>query len=596
MGRIPEETIQQIRDRVDIVELVGRYVQLKRSGVNNFGLCPFHGEKTPSFNVNADRQSFHCFGCGEGGNAISFLMKIEGLGFREAVEKLAAEVGVEIAEERTSPEEEARRRERERLQRINVEACHFYHRLLMRDNCAGQARAYLKKRGFDGDDARAWQLGYAPDAWDRLAGYLAEKGIEAGPARQLGLVRPGKQGRGDYDLFRDRLIFPIEDHYGNVVAFGGRALKDDGPKYINSPESPIYHKGRVLYGLFAGREMMRKSRCAVVVEGYFDVLAMHRAGWKNTVATCGTAMTRDHARLLKRYADTLILLFDQDSAGQAAVVRGLEAALPEGLEVRTLSLDPGEDPDSFLARYGREELERRIDNAVPALEWDMDRLLGEASDIRSRARAIDELAGRISLVADPIERDLYIRGLAERTGLDAATLSGPARSDRHPSGIEQRTQAVEVAPAPQRDSAAGGLHPAEELLLHLLAVDSVAREQAAGVDLEEVFMHSAALELARELVNLPQETGDPLAVLSLNDGQRRILSGILEKDRARLGEEPDAMLAECCRRLKTERLRRRDRELSRLIAEAEKNGDQAARNDLLREKQDISRRLKAGLT
>ncbi|RME36212.1 MAG: DNA primase, partial [Deltaproteobacteria bacterium] len=544
--------------------------------------------------VNADRQSFHCFGCGEGGNAISFLMKIEGLGFREAVEKLAAEVGVEIAEERTSPEEEARRRERERLQRILTEACSFYHRLLMRDGSAARARAYLKKRGFDGDTARAWQLGYAPDAWDQLALYLADRGVEAEPARQLGLIRPGRQGRGDYDLFRDRVMFPIEDHYGNIVAFGGRALKDDGPKYINSPESPVYHKGRVLYGLFAGREQMRKSRRAIVVEGYFDVLAMHRAGWKNTVATCGTAMTVEHARLLKRYADTLILLFDQDRAGQAAVVRGLEAALPIGLDVRTLSLEPGEDPDSFLARHGQQELERRLENAVPALEWDMERLLAGADDVRARARAIDELVGRIRLVVDPIERDLYLKRLADKVGLDVATLTARGKTGRSGGAETRRAAPVGTVPAPA-DTDGSGLHPAEELLLHLLAVDAEARKRVAGTGVEKVFLSPAALDLARLLVNLPDmdEEGDPIRSLALNDGQSRILSGILEKDRARLGEDAEAMLAECLRRLEVERLRRRDRELSRLIAQAEKAGQSDQRQKLLREKQNIARRLKA---
>ena len=259
-GRIPEEIIQEIRERTDIVEVVSGYLPLKRSGANHQGLCPFHGEKTPSFNVNSTRQIFHCFGCGVGGNVFAFLMQIEGLSFPEAVRRLGERAGVEVPEEAPSPTEQRRREEQERLVRINEVACDFYHRVLLEAPEGATARSYLRQRGYDGEVARRFRLGFAPDSWDALAKHLAQKGFDPELFRErLGLTRPGREGRGDIDLFRRRLLFPIFDLRGQVVAFGGRVLDDALPKYINSPESPIYHKGRTLFGLYQAREAMRRE-------------------------------------------------------------------------------------------------------------------------------------------------------------------------------------------------------------------------------------------------------------------------------------------------------------------------------------------------
>ena len=248
MGRIPEEKIQEIKDRIDIVEVVSSYLPLKRSGVNNQGLCPFHQEKSPSFNVNSARKIFHCFVCGVGGNVFSFLMRMEGLSFPDAVKRLGEKVGVEVAEEEVSPAEIHRRESRERLARINEVAGQFYHQLLLEDEAGAHGRRYLRQRGYAGETVRAFQVGFAPEGWETLSKHLAGKNFSAEDIRKTGLVRPGKQGRGDYDLFRNRLLFPIHDLQGRMVAFGGRVLDDSLPKYINSPETEIYHKGQVLYG------------------------------------------------------------------------------------------------------------------------------------------------------------------------------------------------------------------------------------------------------------------------------------------------------------------------------------------------------------
>ncbi|NIR60506.1 MAG: DNA primase, partial [Gammaproteobacteria bacterium] len=340
-GRISDDKIEEIRDRTDMVQLVSSYVSLKRSGVNHFGLCPFHSEKSPSFSVNSARQRYHCFGCGEDGDAFSFLMKMEGLSFPEAIRTLGERVGVVVEEERPDPEAERRRRERETLHRINETVADFYHRILMKSPEGEPARRYLKGRGYDGTIAARFQLGYAPEGWETLAGFLDREGVEAERARVLGLIRPGKDGRSDYDLFRGRLIFPIDGKGGRVAAFGGRTLGDGQPKYINSPESPVYHKSRVLYGMDRSREAIRRAGEVIVVEGYFDLLALYRAGIENVVATCGTALTEDHARMIRRYADTVRLLFDQDEAGRTATFRAMEALLPAGLSVSVVALEAG---------------------------------------------------------------------------------------------------------------------------------------------------------------------------------------------------------------------------------------------------------------
>ena len=313
--QIPEEIIQEIRDRTDIVEVVSSYLPLKRSGANNQGLCPFHSEKSPSFNVNSTRQIFHCFGCGVGGNVFNFLMRMEGLAFPEAVRRLGEKAGVEVPDEQMTPAEEQRRQERDKLARINEVAAEFYHQLLLDGEDAAPARRYLRQRGFDAEAVRFFRLGYAPEQWDGLSSHLKGKGFEPKAVRDLlGLTRSGKKGREDYDLFRKRLMIPIIDIHDHVVAFGGRVLDDSLPKYINSPESPIYHKSRTLYGLHGAREAMRRENAGVIVEGYFDQMALHRAGFENSVATCGTALTPEHVKLLKRYTDRLLLLFDQDKS------------------------------------------------------------------------------------------------------------------------------------------------------------------------------------------------------------------------------------------------------------------------------------------
>jgi DNA primase len=599
MGRIPEEKIQEIRERLDIVEVVSSYLPLKRSGANHQGLCPFHGEKTPSFNVNAPRQIFHCFGCGVGGNVFSFLMRIEGLSFPEAVRRLGERVGVEVEEETLSPVEEKRREEAERLVRINEVAADFYHRILLEEPEGAAARRYLRERGYNGEAARRFRLGYAPERWDALAKHLETKGFEPALVREkLGLVRPGRDGRSDYDLFRRRLLFPISDSRGQVVAFGGRVLDDSLPKYINSPESPVYHKGRTLYGLYQAKEGMRQTGEGIVVEGYFDQMALDRAGFGNAVATCGTALTAEHARVLKRYAKRLLLLFDQDSAGQKATFRAMEALLPEGFAVAVVALEAGEDPDSFLRKRGTEAFRARMQGARPALEVFMEAVLAACGDsVEGRARAVEEFMDRLSLLPSDIERSLYRRLLSQRTGIEEDLLR---RRSPPPAGAPPRqdpVRPVSTPPSrpPARPKETGAGTRAQELLLHMLDGNPEIRRKVAGEGVESFFSDEDRRGIAERLVE-DAEGESPMQRLldddRLSEEQKALVSGILIRDAQIYAEDPEAIFADCRQAVVRERLRKRSRELPGLIRQAEQSGDREALDAYYREQIEINRTLK----
>ncbi len=298
---IPDDKVQEVRERAAILDVIADYVSLRKAGANYLGLCPFHGEKTPSFNVNPGRAIFHCFGCGVGGNVFSFIMKMEGLSFPEAVKFLAKRVGVTIEERPPTPQEKRRLDEKEALYRITELAVRFYRRILKEDPAGEPGRRYLERRGVDEATAEAYRLGFAPDKWDALTRHLEQQKAPLEIAEKLGLVRKRESG-GYYDMFRNRLLFTIADPYGKPIGFGGRVLDDTLPKYINSPESPIYHKSEILFGVDLAKQAMREQGAAIIVEGYFDHLALYQAGVRHAVATCGTALTSGHLKLLQRYA------------------------------------------------------------------------------------------------------------------------------------------------------------------------------------------------------------------------------------------------------------------------------------------------------
>lgn len=607
MGRIAEEKIQEIRDRADIVEVVSSYLPLKRAGGgNHLGLCPFHAEKTPSFNVNAARQIFHCFGCQVGGNVFSFVMRMEGLSFPEAVRRIGERVGIVVEDEEPTPAETREREEIERLARIGEVACDFYHRILLEAPEGGAARRYLRERGYDGDAVRRFRLGYAPEGRDLLAAHLRGKGFDSRWGKELGLVRE-RDGGGEYDLFRRRLLFPISDVQGRIVAFGGRVLDSSLPKYINSPESRLYHKGRLLYGLHGARDALRRAGEGIVVEGYFDHLALARAGFDNAVATCGTALTADHARLLKRYCERVLLLFDQDAAGRKATFRGMEAMLAEGLHPAVVDLDPGEDPDSFLARRGAEEFRRRLEAARPALEVFMEAELADrGTGIEGRAKAAEEVAARIALLPGEIERDLYLKALAARAGVDIDVLRRQSRRSGDPPrpvGTSRPTSppSREERPAPPRPAAAvrrspGAAVKAQQLLLHLMLQEPAVCRRVEAEGAGTFFLGEHFQAAARQLMRFYDE-GRPLdgGLLSepLSEEQKGILAGLLMQEGESLAEVQEPLFEDCRRAVEKERLREQVRELDRLLREAEEAGDRDRCAALQGERIKINRKLKS---
>ncbi len=600
-GLIGEDKIQEIRERIDIVELVSSYLPLKRSGANHLGLCPFHSEKTPSFNVNAPRQIFHCFGCGVGDDVFSFLMRMEGLNFPEALRRLAERAGVAIDEQPLTPVEEQQRQERDRLLRVSEVAAAFYHQHLLDSPQGAEARRYLRQRGYEGETVRQFCLGYAPEGRQALSEHLAGKGFEPRWARDLlGLVRSGTEGRGDYDLFRGRLIFPIQDSRGRVVAFGGRVLDNSLPKYINSPESPIYHKSRILYGLYQAKDAMRRSETGIVVEGYFDQLALYRAGFQNAVATCGTALTADHARLLKRYCKRLLLFFDQDSAGRKATFRAMDVVLAEGLTASVVELSAEGDPDSFLAEHAAEELQTCFDQARPVLQVYLEHCLALHGDsIEGKARAAEEMIDKLRLLPSDLERDLYVKELARRTGLGEDLLKTKALAGKElPARPAAVTKAAKL-PARQRASqptiAGGGERKIQEWLLHLMKVNGEIRRQVAEETPMALFSDSDRRAIAAALIASSDADGrldEDRLMNGLSEDQKAILSGIIVKDDEFLAEDAGRIFEDCKRAVDRERLKDRYRVLQEQIQQAEREGDGASLAKLQRESLDVSKRIK----
>ena len=330
-GLIPDHILDQVRQSSDIVEVIGSYFPLKQAGANYRALCPFHKEKTPSFNVNPQKQIWHCFGCGAGGNVFTFVMKYENLGFTDVVRRLAERSGIRLEFEEARGPKDSRQDQKEALLKLHEGAAAFFHQMLMKDKSADPARGYLKKRNISADIAKRWQLGYSPDAWDGLIQWAASKKYPVELVELGGLALRRDRGEGFYDRFRGRLMFPIRDEQGRVVGFSGRILIDakDQPKYVNSPETPIFQKGKILFALDKAKRAILNEKFAVVCEGQVDTISCHEAGLANVVAPQGTALTEHHARILKRYAEEVVLMLDSDEAGQNATVRSAEPRLQD---------------------------------------------------------------------------------------------------------------------------------------------------------------------------------------------------------------------------------------------------------------------------
>jgi DNA primase len=405
-GLIPDSFIEELLGRVDIVDIIERRVPLKKAGREFHACCPFHDEKTPSFTVSPQKQFYHCFGCGAHGSAIGFMMNYEGLEFVDAVEELARHAGLQVPREASS-----KPRPSAGLYDVLESVSTFYQKQLKENP---EAVEYLKQRGVSGEIARDFAIGYAPGGWDRLIKHLGNNEEGLAKLRKTGMLSQGKSG--EYDKFRNRIMFPIHDRRGRVIAFGGRALEDDGPKYLNSPETELFHKGRELYGLYLARRSQAKLDRILVVEGYMDVVALAQYGFRNCVATLGTATTGDHAELLFRAADEVVFCFDGDRAGRKAAWRALENTLPrlrEGRHARFLFLPDGEDPDSMVRKHGTEEFASLLEEAQPLSDFFFEHFTGEVdmSALDGRARLVGLARPSLETIPEGIFRDMMFERL-----------------------------------------------------------------------------------------------------------------------------------------------------------------------------------------
>ncbi|RPI55905.1 MAG: DNA primase [Deltaproteobacteria bacterium] len=420
---IPEDVLRNVLEAANIRQVVGEFVPLKKSGRNWVGLCPFHPDKDPSFSVSEEKQIFHCFGCGESGDAFKFLMKTQGMSFVEAVKALASRYGIIIPERPRSSQDQKRHMETEELVSLNMAAADFYHENLLHSSGASDARAYLKTRGLKSDIISMFRLGWANDLWDGLINHLKTEGLSIDKAEKAGLLVSRESGKGYYDRFRGRIIFPILDRSGKVVALGGRILKDGHPKYLNSPETPVYNKSRVLYGLSKNKEAIIRAGRGYVVEGYMDLLALVQSDIDQAVATLGTALTDDHVKQLRGLCKDWILVFDGDAAGVKAALRALPFFYKLNLRVKVLSLPAEDDPDSFVRREGREAWEALADTASPGLDFAIQQgLASYGKNPEGRFRTTEDVLSILQPVSDPVRKSLLVGHVAQKLGVREESL------------------------------------------------------------------------------------------------------------------------------------------------------------------------------
>ena len=537
MGTIPTQTIEQIAAANDIVEVIGSYFPLKRAGANFRALCPFHQEKTPSFHVSPQRQTFHCFGCGVGGTVFRFVMDYEHVDFPSAVRKLAARVGIPVIEESGAGDDRQHEARRMLLQ-LHAEAAEWFHNNLLRKDFAKPARDYLKKRGIDQGVAKNWQIGYAPDEWDAFLNWALPRGYQRPQLLQSGLIKLRDEDRPErdvYDRFRGRIMFPICNDVGEVIAFSGRVLKTEaeGAKYINSPETPLFRKGSVLFGLNKTKRGLIETDCAIVCEGQLDLITLFEAGIANVVAPQGTAFTESQARILKRFVNEVVLCFDADAAGKKAAERSLDALLQNDLIVRVAEMPAGEDPDSLVRQKGKEDFEARVAAARDFFDYWIEREVSttDLSSLGAKMELARNLAETVSHVRDPLMRGEVARRVTARLGISTSDFERLLSTQTR--GRTQGSERVRspVASAPRHDIA----------LLCLFALrDAAARDFLLEQNWREVLSQTPNAELLGRILEAELRPGDAASLnafmATLSPAEESLISSwLLQKIPANAG-------------------------------------------------------------
>ncbi len=574
--RIPDAILTEIRVRISIVELISAYVALRKAGRNYAGLCPFHSEHTPSFSVNEEGGFFHCFGCGVGGNVFTFLTRIEGISFPEAVRRLAAKAGVSLPQAAQDPQAQ----ERGRLHKLNALAATYFQRCLW-GNAGGIARHYLADRGLKKEVAEQFHLGFAPSWSSGLVRFLADQGADLEKAASLGLI--GKRTEGQYyDKFRYRLIFPITDSMGRIVAFGGRLLPMAQeqpaaarqtrtlPKYLNSPESVLYKKGSVLYGLFQAKDAIRRNGRVLVVEGYIDLLALVQYGYSETVAVLGTALGAEQLKLLRRFTTEIYIFFDGDEAGRRAATRAFPLCVEAELRGRGVFLPQGDDPDTFVREQGAAKLGVLIDQAEPLEDFYFARHVPPpGASAFQRAQAAREAGAVLKPMTDVVARGALLTQIAQRFGVNEEELRNMAASQDVP-----RAQAPS---APQRQETQSPQIAAEAELVQLMLMDHHAARRVAEAGIVPVFQQWK--ELATEIITAWEQTGK-IDLGSFLDRLPRAIADRVTKVYAHeeggtdREQEREQLLQDCIGKIRAAQRKFERERLRWELREAEQKGDE----------------------
>ena len=505
--------IETIKSRANIVDIISEYVALKKTGRNFSGLCPFHKEKTPSFSVNAEKQIFYCFGCGAGGDVFEFLTRMNNMSFPEALSFLADKTGVVLQEKPPGPAGPEKSL-REDIKKINKMAGDYFTANLQ-GTPGRSARAYLQKRGVREETVRDFHLGLSLTGWRNLRDYFAAKRVSLPLVEKAGLVIKGEKG-DHYDRFRGRLIFPISNLTGDIIAFGGRAAGDEKPKYLNSPESPVYTKGKNLYGLFQAKDEIRQKGFVILVEGYFDVLSLWNAGFHNVVAALGTALTREHLDLLRRFTNTIVAIFDPDEAGRSALERSLTLFLEEKFHARAVIVPDNLDPDDYIKAHGAEAMEKLIEGSQSMVDYYIDNVIGSRRGFEADLDAVRAAVPFISRIEDPVQKNLFTKRVAEKLNIDqsllrseitrvvsgkprqaAAVTQSVARPDTRQSNRVELTMLRLIAEYP--DFQVRGLHR------DVIAYFQSPELQQLGHDLQRRILEGGAVKLSDLLTGIANE-------------------------------------------------------------------------------------------
>lgn len=575
--KFPQEFIDRVRESSNLVDIVGQYVQLRKNGGNHQGLCPFHNEKSPSFSVSEDKQVYHCFGCKASGNVFTFVQNYQGMTFPETIEYLAQRAGLPIPEDRDE-RNHGERDVKTILLKINSLACQYFHAELKRLSPDHEVKKYLVKRGLSDVLVDTYKLGYAPEGWTGLADFFARRKVPLEPSEQLGLLKRRTGGKsGHYDLFRHRLMFPIFSPTGQCLGFGGRVFtSDQQPKYLNSPDSPVFHKGKVFYGLDTSAKFIRNEDEIIVVEGYMDWLALAKVGIGNIAATLGTALTHEHAKVIKRYTNKVLLLFDGDAAGKNAARRSLPILLGEGLHVRGLFLPDELDPDEFIQERGVAELKTLIQSApdlfdlVTTEQW-----MTAKGSPTAKVQILDDYAPILALTQDPRLKRLYAQNLANLLDINIRLVeqSVTAGAVKGPTGARPTISTSELIPpksSPTSQEAVifdlTGAPRAEVELLNVIQLKEVYLKEALAAGIEDQFSHpgtGAVFRRMAEVYRLMPNKFDTLSA-SLTTVVRPVetITRHLSESYAGLSEDGvNKLLQDCIKRVKEKYLRMKSKEL-----------------------------------